>query len=262
MTLKKSVLFLVCGIFTLLSYGTTTAYGEENNQVSETSIVLHKLIVQEGQSTHIANAGEELTPEQLPSTIGLNGVEFTLYDLTPQLSSKLAAGISIDQAQEELIKEQKGFDLSKLVQVGKATTQTQRGEDGIAVFHLETTEVPSGYLLVESKTPAAVQTEADNTVLICPSYDSAGQPLSEIHVYPKSVIKTPPVTTETTSQTSSQPPVSSSVSSVDETKEFSKSELPKTNEQLQSGLTVAGMIILLFSVGIILKQRGKMNNNK
>lgn len=187
--INLSLFILVC----FLCF-TNTIYAQDKTLPADRGIILQKLVIEKNDypSTSINNNGQALDPSKLPSQIGLNNVQFTLYSLTQELNTLLDSGKSASEAQEILAVQSYDYNTLKVVQT--TTTAPFNGQDGIARFNLNDEPITAAYLILETGTPENVSVIADPIIIVFPAYDEQGKILSTIYIYPKNVLKdsTPP----------------------------------------------------------------------
>ena len=179
---------VVLGLAFVTMYVCSTSVSAEDTE--ETQVYIHKLILpddKEGNSLVINNSGQELSKEELKQYQGLNGVEFSIYDITNLLNEELGKDNSLQGAQKNLI--QKQYSLETMQTMAQTTTATVDGNEGLGSFSLPYDGNQHAYLIVESKTPENVKVKADQLVLITPLYNEFGNPMKTIHIYPKNISK-------------------------------------------------------------------------
>ncbi|MFD2386437.1 pilin N-terminal domain-containing protein [Enterococcus rivorum] len=136
--MKNKNKLLVALFFTILSaifFVKSSVVAETSSGDSTLGIVIHRLVVKSDQVV-IQNDGKEIDSMKLKELSGLNGVTFSVYELTEQLDSLIKEGMTIEQAQLQLIR--KKYSLNTLVPIRSIVTDTVDGEDGIARVALPT----------------------------------------------------------------------------------------------------------------------------
>ncbi len=189
--MKKQVaylLFLVC----LILFATTSQVRAATTE--NVTLSVHKLLFEDGQVPELQTDGGVLSQKDLPAYRGLNGVTFSLYDVSEQYYSYVKQGLSKEQAQAQVAK------LKPEQVLTSGITETQRGEAGIVNFNVPKYKqgglydgAYAVYLLIESQTPAFVKERAAPLVVILP-ITQGNREESTIHLYPKNeeIAYTPP----------------------------------------------------------------------
>lgn len=156
------------------------------------TIVIHKrLYVDPGGNTSYKN-NSGLIDSLGDGSYGLNGVEFTIYDLSDYISQSkedydtLAQRIS-NQSMDSLI----GLGESEGYLVDKLETTTQEGESGVAKI-LVNGNYNQAYLILETKSPKVngsyeVIHKATPMLVVLPVEHPINKDtlLSTVHIYPK-----------------------------------------------------------------------------
>lgn len=174
------------------SLGTVKA-DEVNSKPNDTvDITVHKRVFDEDVKGQIQNTGSEMKfeGEALPN------IQFTLYDVTDKYTEELKKeGVNAQKATENLVtyysnKENKPAGDG----VAQGTTDNQGDVTLSKIAKKDADGNFKTYLLLETKKPSAIKTEATPIILTMPMYRyDNGQPtteeLSNIHIYPKNVEK-------------------------------------------------------------------------
>nr|WP_275950759.1 pilin N-terminal domain-containing protein [Enterococcus rivorum] len=227
---------MVALFFTILSaifFVKSSVVAETSSGDSTLGIVIHRLVVKSDQVV-IQNDGKEIDSMKLKELSGLNGVTFSVYELTEQLDSLIKEGMTIEQAQLQLIR--KKYSLNTLVPIRSIVTDTVDGEDGIARVALPTlVNKKQAFLIIETATTDKVALKSDPIVLVTPVYNQHGELMSTVHIYPKSRI-------EETPKEPLEP--KKNVVPIDEKK---PRFLPSTGEMFQSKLFLIGVVLLVLS---------------
>lgn len=228
----------------LCSIGLVTAFALPNPVLAESNaldIYLHKVILpdnEEGNNLEINNQGQEL-PDS--SYEGLDGVEFSLYDVTSEFEALTATGLEEYEAQKKLI--DKNYDFTTMSPLQTTVTATVGGQKGLGEFHLTDDGGIHAYLIVESKTPDNIKVKANPIVIVTPLYDENGLQ-STLHIYPKNILldsETP----DTTMPSTSTSPDTTTVGK----------KLPSTGE-LKANLGIFGGLFI--ALGLVFYMRKKM----
>ncbi|WP_285119838.1 pilin N-terminal domain-containing protein [Lactococcus petauri] len=162
-------------------------------------IYLHKVILpdnKEGNSVEINNQGQELPNSNYE---GLDGVEFSLYEITSDFEALTATGLEDTEAQKKLI--DKTYDFTTMSPLQTAMTSTVEGQQGLGAFHLLDDGTTHAYLIVESKTPNNIKVKANPIVIVTPLYNEKGL-MSALHIYPKNIL----LNSEAPGETDTTPP--------------------------------------------------------
>ncbi|HCW52264.1 MAG TPA: hypothetical protein DG753_00665 [Clostridium sp.] len=239
----------------LCSIGLVTAFALPNPVLAESNaldIYLHKVILpdnEEGNNLEINNQGQEL-PDS--SYEGLDGVEFSLYDITSEFEALTATGLEEDEAQKKLI--DKTYDFMTMSPLQTTVTATVSGQKGFGEFHLSDDGATHAYLIVESKTPDNVKVKANPIVIVTPLYNENGL-MSTLHIYPKNILldsETPELpgtsTPENPDTTMPSTPTSPDTTTVGK-------KLPSTGE-LKANLGIFGGLFI--ALGLVFYMRKKM----
>lgn len=209
------------------------SYAEEMEQQSVSlKVVIHRLI-SETDSTLIDNGGREIDSKSLGNMSGLNGVTFSVYEISEQLDVLLEQGKTLEQAQLRLI--QTDHNTKSLMPLATAVTASGANEEGVAAFELLCyPNKRQAFLIKETISPADVKVESDPLILMTPVYSQLGEQMETVHLYPKNVLKTvtPPVKSELpkTLLPNNDPKV--------------WDYLPKTGELMQSKPFLLGMLLV------------------
>lgn len=234
--LNKFIAFLIAFGLMLLLVPQGMVYAADTSTAIQ--VVLHKLVLpDDGKTVVINNNGNQLDASDLSQSTGLNGVEFSIYDVTTQLQQQLVKGKSVEAAQLALIKTK--YELSQLPLIDRVTTETVSGEDGIASFTLTDADQRQAFLIEETKSPANVTTKADQLVLVTPIYNQFGNLMQTVHIYPKNVLKNPP--SPPSIPTKNSPSL--------------KGKLPQTSEDLNTSLVVWGIILVIGSALFVFSKK-------
>lgn len=173
--------------------GVVSVKATEPEEATEANITLHKRVFEEnGIKETVLNTGEEM-----PDFAGeaLNGVEFTMYNITDNYHELLAEtpGI-VEEAQKSVIKQiqKKAIDTpDELALQSKIIKVEVTQENGQATFKnvaMKQGEKDAVYLFLETKTPnkPTITKIAAPIVLAMPIYKNDNKELNrDIHVYPK-----------------------------------------------------------------------------
>lgn len=233
---------VVLGLAFVTMYVCSTSVSAEGT--AGTQVYIHKLILpddKEGNSLVINNSGQELSKEELQQYQGLNGVEFSIYDITDQLNEELGKNNSLQEAQKTLI--QKQYSLETMQTITQTTTATVEGKEGLGSFSLPDDGNQHAYLIVESKTPENVKVKADQLVLITPLYNEFGNPMKTIHIYPKNISKNVSQITPN-SPKEDEPKDSKEFPTSNGTTDYSKN-YPRTGEEKHQMFGIGAMLIIL-----------------
>lgn len=195
-------------------------------------VVIHRLI-SKTDGTLIDNGGREIETESLGSMSGVNGVIFSVYEISEQLDRLLEEGKTLEQAQLTLI--QTIHNTDKLVPLTTVVTAGGTNEEGVATVDLPIyLDKRQAFLIKESASPVDVNVKSDPIILITPVYNQLGEQMESVHLFPKNVLKTtnPPEKSE----------MPKTVQKKDEPKVWDY--LPKTGELIQSRPFLLGLLSL------------------
>jgi fimbrial isopeptide formation D2 family protein len=176
-------ILLICLLLpVLLSINGTKAQAAE----TDVSITLHKLLFESGETPAAITNDGETNPFAADSYTGVNGVTFSVYDITTDFYKlrKDNPKWSVEKVQKELAKE------TPEQPIKTGVTGTLDNEDGLVTFDLPAHE-KSGkqrdcvYLFVETDKPSYITSTADPMVVVLPVQGEDGQDLTAIHLYPK-----------------------------------------------------------------------------
>lgn len=153
----------------------------------ELDIVIHRLIVK-SSDTIIHNEGKPIDINKLKELRGLNGVTFSVYDITDRLDSLLQEGMTLEEAQLQLIRST--YSLTTLTPIGTVVTGTDNGEEGIAKVTLPTIrDRKQAFLIIETNTETKGAVKSDPIVLVTPVYNQYGEQMNTVHIYPKNILE-------------------------------------------------------------------------
>nr|WP_245249579.1 pilin N-terminal domain-containing protein [Vagococcus allomyrinae] len=215
-----------------------SGYAEElEQQPVSLKVVIHRLI-SDTDGTLIDNGGREIDNKSLGGMKGLNGVTFSIYEISEQLDSLMEQGKTLEQAQLTLI--QTDHQTDRLVPLTTVVTTSEMNQEGVAAVDLAIyPNKRQAFLIKESGSPAEMNVKSDQLIVITPVYSQLGEQMETVHLYPKNILKTatPPAKNELpkTIQPSKEPKI--------------WDYLPKTGELIQSKPFLFGL--LLVSVGIV-----------
>ena len=238
----------------LCSVGLVTAFAVPKPVLAESNtldIYLHKVILpdnEEGNSIEINNQGQELPQSDYE---GLDGVEFSLYDITSDFDALTATGLEDIEAQKKLIS--KNYDFATMSPLQTTVTTSVEGQKGLGKFHLSDYSTAHAYLIVESKTPENVKEKANPIVLVTPLYDENGL-MSTLHIYPKNILLDPE-----TPEVPGEPDMPSPETPTSPDTSTSGKNLPSTGE-LKANLGIFGGLFI--ALGMVFYMRKKMMMKK
>ncbi|MFK4567004.1 pilin N-terminal domain-containing protein [Enterococcus sp. UD-01] len=243
---KYFLLLLFCFI-SIIPFAQET-YAKETSDSLQ--VVLHKLVFPKN-TVVINHEGKKLLKEDLPKAEGLDGVQYSVYDITSELNQVLQKGeTSLENAHKALII--RDYNFSSLKLIGTMITNHVNGEAGIAMLKLPVQSDKQAFLIAETMTPENVEVVSDPLILITPVFDQYGTKMSEIHLYPKNIF----------SESSAKPKLpSTNVNNFDDTETTMnrQSIFPSTGEIIQSPIFIMGMLLLLMSVGLSIVVKRKHN---
>lgn len=195
--MKKYVLAITFLCAFLLSFGLDTKQVRAEESNNEVNLVIHKLLLGDTHTADeliIQNDGS-LNPEGLEllqNQVGLNDVEFSVYDVTDDFYELRASGKTVEESQSILsqLKEER-------VLVVKGITKTINSEDGILSVAVPKKKQGKDavYLIKETNRPEGVSEVSLPVVVVLPVYGDANQELENIHLYIKNDRETPDVPT-------------------------------------------------------------------
>ncbi|MGX6973092.1 SpaH/EbpB family LPXTG-anchored major pilin [Vagococcus lutrae] len=173
--------------------GVVSVKATEPEEATEANITLHKRVFEEnGIKETVLNTGEEM-----PDFAGeaLNGVEFTMYNITDIYHEMLAkTSENVEEAQKSVIEQIQKTAIDtpdKLALQSKIIKVEVTQENGQATFKnvaMKQGEKDAVYLFLETKTPnkPTITKIAAPIVLAMPIYKNDNKDLNrDIHVYPK-----------------------------------------------------------------------------
>ncbi|GCF94774.1 hypothetical protein NRIC_26650 [Enterococcus florum] len=216
------------------------------------SIVLHK----RGFSTEIKgtidNQGQELDPqsEMLKESSGVNGVSFSVYDVTDTYYEALQAG----KNQETIYAEMQKLSINQAAEfslIDQGVTATVEGEQGIWEFSGPSVKNQQQvvYLIVETDSIQS-QVSSVHTVLVLDE-NYAGK---TVHLYPKNQLTKAP--TEESSP-DRLPDTQGSSKQTTSAQATSKKSLPQTNDRINRTIQICGFMVFL--LGFVLLRYKRKN---
>lgn len=137
---------LLCSIGLVTAFALPTSVLAESNALD---IYLHKVILpdnEEGNSLEINNQGQALPDSTYE---GLDGVEFSLYDVTSEFETLTATGLEEDEAQKKLI--DKTYDFTTMSPLQTTVTATVSGQKGLGSSISQMTVPPMLILLSRAR---------------------------------------------------------------------------------------------------------------
>lgn len=153
------------------------------------NVTLHKRVFDEGQvPTDKPNTGDVMS--DFDGT-GLNGVTFTVYDVTDHYLSLRAAGNTAEQATTAVQKDAVDAAPAYANKVKDQQTTTTNQEDGVATFSNLPMKDSNGnymtYLFVETDSPSNITQKAAPIVLTLPIFKSESNTEinNDVQIYPK-----------------------------------------------------------------------------
>lgn len=183
----KKRLFLLMGILTCFLSLTTKTLASKNNVSEETTLIIHKLLLNDQfkEDDELINNDGSLHPdglELLKNQTGLNGVTFSLYDVTTQFYELRQKGYSVEECQQLLSQ----MEMSQQA-IATGVTQTVGEEAGILQFIVPRQQQNqyAVYLIKETNKPDNIKESSTPIVVVLPIYDENHQELDEIHLYIK-----------------------------------------------------------------------------
>lgn len=257
MRIRNRIMLFTLMLLTSSSLFSSLSYAAEEN-IAETNleVVIHRLAVP-SKSIIIDNGGKPIDANSFEELEGLNGVGFSIYEITDKLDQEVAEGHSIEEAQLALIKAT--YDLPTMNPIYSLVTGRESGEDGVGSFSLRTMlGKKQAFLIKETSSPENVTVEADQLILITPVYSQHGDIMNSVHLYPKNISK----------KEVEEPPVPEPNLELPRTKNLPSPEtlktkgiFPQTGEILSSGFFQLGFILLLCSVGGLVVYQKKEKNS-
>lgn len=163
-------------------------------------LTVHKLIFPEGQlpetQDFIKNEGAKLTDAQIDGygAETLDGAFFKIYDITEEYHKRRQAepDKSVKDIQGEIQSENKDVLQSYAKDVASHPNALETTGGGVAQFKglkrkvmVGNVERDAAYMVIETNQPPNVTQIAHPMVIIMPTYNSANQLVTDIHVYPK-----------------------------------------------------------------------------
>lgn len=162
---------------------TVSADGNESVEV-----ILHKIVFPEGELPEASvNSGttDGHHAELLKDYQGLNGVTFTVYDVTKDFYGLRQE--NPDMKNEEIQQLLVGKELTGEKPVAEETTATSGTDEGIARFQLASRSYNQDavYLFRETHALTSIKALAEDMIVTLPVYDANEERLETIHLYPK-----------------------------------------------------------------------------
>lgn len=182
LTKTKSLLTVVL-LALCVSLFSVVTFGE--GQTNEVDIIIHRLMLKSSVSQSVQNDGITNPFDQqsvLSDYIGVGDKEFKAYDVTRDYLSLREKGLSKEEAQTELSRENSNT-LNDLI-------MSQMTDDsGTALFHLpeKSGKEDAVYLFVETK--QLDHKNAGNFVVVLPVFNDSKEKLTSIHLYPKTELE-------------------------------------------------------------------------
>ncbi|GCF94770.1 hypothetical protein NRIC_26610 [Enterococcus florum] len=228
----------------------------------QATITLHKKGFDGVINTEINNEGQLLDPEDavFKGAQGVNGVSFSVYDVTEEYNNELAQGLTeneIKQKMAQMTVEQLE-ELQRPV-VAQGTTSTVDQEEGLWTFTAATQIEPTAYLIIET---ASEETEIESSlpILLVLDDSQAGQ---HIHLYPKNILldePEPPLESTPPSETPTRPGLPNTQGTTPKTSTTTRGNLPQTNDQINQWLAMGGMVLFLAGILLVHARKQKYEN--
>ena len=195
--MKKYVLVITFLCAFLLSIKMDTLQVSAENSDNEVNLVIHKLLLGDSHTSSeliIENDGS-IHPdglELLQNQVGLNEVEFSIYDVTDDFYELRASGKTVEESQSLLSQLKEDREL-----VVKGITKTIDSEDGILSVTVPKKQQGKDavYLIKETNRPSNVKENSLPVVVVLPMSGDEEQELESIHLYIKNDRETPDVPT-------------------------------------------------------------------
>lgn len=153
------------------------------------NVTLHKRVFDEGQvPADKQNTGDVMSDF---GGTGLNGVTFTVYDVTDHYLSLRAAGKTAEEATKAVQKDAVVAAPAYANKVTDQLTKTTNQEDGVATFSNLPMKDSNGnyktYLFVETDSPSNITQKAAPIVLTLPIFKSGSNTEinNDVQIYPK-----------------------------------------------------------------------------
>lgn len=153
------------------------------------NVTLHKRVFDEGQvPADKQNTGDVMSDF---GGTGLNGVTFTVYDVTDHYLSLRAAGDTAEQATTAVQKDAVDAAPDYANKLSEQLTTTTNQEDGVATFSNLPMKDSKGnyktYLFVETDSPSNITQKAAPIVLTLPIFKSGSNTEinNDVQIYPK-----------------------------------------------------------------------------
>ncbi|MFD1430871.1 SpaH/EbpB family LPXTG-anchored major pilin [Lacticaseibacillus mingshuiensis] len=181
----KALLAVVAAFLMLLGVALSPAQATAAAQTqapTTVDIVLHKLLFDETLPDKQANDGAAI-PDFGQSARPLNGVTFTVYDITTDFWTYVADGHDVTAAQAHFANTQADFSRQAVVSHQTAGS----GEARFAGLTLRENGQYAVYLFKETGTPAGIDGQSQNLVVVLPLV-ADGQIQSQIDLFPKNVV--------------------------------------------------------------------------
>lgn len=181
-----SIILVVPLVFQLFASVQTVNADTAND---EFNVTLHKRVFDEGQvPADKHNTGDVMSDF---GGTGLNGVTFTVYDVTDHYLSLRATGNTAEEATKAVQKDAVVAAPAYANKVTDQLTKTTNQEDGVATFSNLTMKDGKGnyktYLFVETDSPSNITQKAAPIVLTLPIFKSGSNTEinNDVQIYPK-----------------------------------------------------------------------------
>lgn len=196
--MKKKLMLLIATVIMVLPVALGLGSSLKAEAAGTVDITLHKKRFSTSPQTPIQNTGEIMS--EFASADGFGGVEFKVYDVTEEFYTLLntvkpgggTAKYTVAEATAALSGQ--STYTGPLVKTGTTATTGSVGDLKFSGLPDKTNGKNSVYAIVE--TPMAGVTAAANMIVALPLEDSNGDPLVDIHLYPKNVVETAGVEVE------------------------------------------------------------------
>lgn len=264
--MKKRVITASMALLSLLMLCFPSSSAEA---ASSLTVILHKKGFVDTIDTEIKNEGQMLDPSDpiFQEAVGVNGVDFTVYNVTEEYHKALAEGKEINNIKAEMAQRTKEelAALNDLI-VAEGTTAPAGEEEGVLAFDLAIQEGKSdtAYLIVETGSETS-DSESSQSMLLVINDDFIGQTL---HLYPKNILLDKPELPGTTAPDpsgSTEPdevprsrlPRTSGASSPasSQKKTGTKGKLPSTNDLRNTAWVIGGAFIFFLGMVLLYRQR-------
>ncbi|MFV0560739.1 MAG: pilin N-terminal domain-containing protein, partial [Enterococcus sp.] len=203
---KKSVVQLIVAILVLPLFllGAFPKNIEAADQDGNVTLTIRKLVfneevspIQNDGSTNPFDADVLLSNDY----VGVNGAEFTVYEMTDAYYDRLLNGgwsedTSIEEIRAEISQEFQAMDKSSMTQQ-KGVTSTVSGEDGTVSFTTpaKINNQDAVYWIEETGSPSETVSSSEPMLVVLPVLDTNEEELSTIKLFPKSrILETPEIT--------------------------------------------------------------------